>query len=841
MASGFFSRLMVHLGLDDRELDRGLNNQAKKAKRFGATFQTALGTAAGMAGAAAATAFGGGILNAGKSLLMANASAEQYRNSLETVTGSQKRANEMFANLQKFAKDTPFEFPELVQSAINLEAFGINTDKWLTTIGDTASAMGKSVDQVTQAIMDASTGEYERLKELGIKASVDGDKVVLAYRGRQVEVDKTNREMVLSTIQTLWNSGYAGAMKKQSRTFIGQWSTLKDNINQLMQRASMGVFKFAKNGLAGVNHFFSAFGNAQERGLGTSDALWQALRSTVLKVFGRETFAEVRGTLDSIRANVERVGAVARKVGAALWGAFGGVFTFIGKHAKTIATLAAGFLSVWAAVSAGGLVLGIITGLLAAFASPFLLLIGVAALFASAYIGNWLGVRDITNKVVKKVLPVIGRLIAIFMGGKGLHAAIADLPAPVQKVAIMFARLSGMVRNFVSAWQRNGPVAAFRQFSHDLEKLGRTIGNFVAMAGLGRSAALIKDGFRLIGAIIRQTVALVDNLIHGRWRAALGNLGNIARLALELLIVRLSLLPALVLDVFELIPWSKVGAGLWKGTKKAVSWFFSTAVPYIDRKGEGLFEALLLAMSGYWDSDIAPWFGGLLKAIEEKLGDWYSAAWGWGASLVRGVWDSITGQWSNVATWVRNNLSPSALAVHLGDWYGAAFGWGQSLIVGLQNGFADKWGAFTEWLQGKWNELPAWARKIWGVFSPSKLFAKYGGYIVAGLRLGIGKAMPGLRRTVNTLTSAVAMDAGGRFGFDGGGSPSPAGAAVRTRYAGMAAAAAAGGNGIGVGGPVTVNVNGAGDPDAVADRVVTRLTRATRRVQTGGGVVRYGG
>jgi hypothetical protein len=39
--------------------------------------------------------------------------------------------------------------------------------------------MGKDMMQMIEAVADASTGEFERLKEFGIKASKQGDQVAL--------------------------------------------------------------------------------------------------------------------------------------------------------------------------------------------------------------------------------------------------------------------------------------------------------------------------------------------------------------------------------------------------------------------------------------------------------------------------------------------------------------------------------------------------------------------------------------------------------------------------------------------------------------------------------------
>lgn len=62
----------------------------------------------------------------------------------------------------------------------------------LTNLGDIASSQGKPISQAVEAFNDAITGEFERLKEFGIVAKSNGDKVALTFRGQTVEVKKTS-------------------------------------------------------------------------------------------------------------------------------------------------------------------------------------------------------------------------------------------------------------------------------------------------------------------------------------------------------------------------------------------------------------------------------------------------------------------------------------------------------------------------------------------------------------------------------------------------------------------------------------------------------------------------
>jgi len=170
--------------------------------------------------------------------------------SLTNLYGDLDVAREKFQWLGDFAASTPFAFPELMDATIKLKAYGIEAQDYLGIIGDTAASMGKSLNDTVEALADAQTGEFERLKEFGIKAVEITKKnyqqlgvemasigqTALTYvdkNGKQMAevVDRNNREMITSTITAIWNDKYAGAMETRSKTLSGMWSTLKDNLS----------------------------------------------------------------------------------------------------------------------------------------------------------------------------------------------------------------------------------------------------------------------------------------------------------------------------------------------------------------------------------------------------------------------------------------------------------------------------------------------------------------------------------------------------------------------------------------------------------------------------------
>ena len=233
----------------------GLHVDTASFAQYGSALQAAegnvsnfaSGTQALLAGAFALPAVAlAGIAGYGVSLA---SGFQDAGTTLTTLYGTADLAKEKFQWMTEFAATTPFQFDEIVQGGIKLKAYGKDIDQYGRTFGDTASGMGKSFNDVIEAVADAQTGEFERLKELGIKAvqvtkaNLDqyaqyggqvGD-TMLTYVNRSGQqmaqaVDRNNREMITSTLEAIWNEKYAGAMATRSQTLSGMMSTLKDNL-----------------------------------------------------------------------------------------------------------------------------------------------------------------------------------------------------------------------------------------------------------------------------------------------------------------------------------------------------------------------------------------------------------------------------------------------------------------------------------------------------------------------------------------------------------------------------------------------------------------------------------
>lgn len=154
--------------------------------------------------------------------------AQKLNAMLKTATGSAEQATNAMANLKEFAKSTPYDLAQVVTAFIKLQNLGLDPSmESLESYGNTASAMGKQLDQMIEAVADAAVGEFERLKEFGIKAANQGDTIVFRFRGQSTEV-ANNAEAIQNYLINIGKTDFKGSMEEQMNTIDGALSNLGD-------------------------------------------------------------------------------------------------------------------------------------------------------------------------------------------------------------------------------------------------------------------------------------------------------------------------------------------------------------------------------------------------------------------------------------------------------------------------------------------------------------------------------------------------------------------------------------------------------------------------------------
>ncbi|UYF76652.1 tape measure protein [Acinetobacter ursingii] len=232
---------------------------------------------------------------------------------LITATKSAENAKLAFSALQKFATETPYGLEQAVDGFTKLVNLGLTpSERAMKSYGNTASAMGKDLNQMIEAVADATTSEFERLKEFGIKAKQQGDKVTLTFQGMSKTIGNNAKEIEEYLIK-LGENQFAGAMAERMNTLDGSIANLNDSWEALYLAISQaGVGELVRSGvdlasesvqglttivssgaietaLAGMANAFSIFGSSAQDDLNslrgafdfTGDFMVEKWRATI--------------------------------------------------------------------------------------------------------------------------------------------------------------------------------------------------------------------------------------------------------------------------------------------------------------------------------------------------------------------------------------------------------------------------------------------------------------------------------------------------------------------------------------------------------------------------------
>ena len=426
---------------------------------------------------------------------------ERYETILTTLEGSAEKAKKSMAWISDFAARTPYEMNEVTDSFVKLKAYGLDPlkDGLLNSLGDTAAAMGKPVMQVVEAIADAVTGENERLKEFGIKASKIKGTNFTEYsytdkNGKQqlAKVESNNRAMIQATLQTIWNEKYGGAMNKLSGTWEGMMSNLSDQWSRFkLLIAQSGVFDFLKDKLSG---FLDKVNKMAD------DGSLQKLAETIGQklVTGFERLWEVGGKI---------------------YDKFVAINDFFGGFENTLTALGVvALLPLVAAIANIGVAIGSLVVALAPLATALIPAIaGFAPFILAGYIwSNW---EPISGWIMEKWAAVTDFLSGVWESIKSLFAAGFDLLKSYflnfTPLGLMIQAMQPIIGWVVSNWESIKAV-----FSGAISAIGSILSSFNPVQFVQAAFARLQS---FIGGIfdgIKAKAASILNLSQEAGRAA---------------------------------------------------------------------------------------------------------------------------------------------------------------------------------------------------------------------------------------------------------------------------------------------------------------------------------
>lgn len=217
---------------------------------------------------------------------------EKFRGALVTATGSIDAANAQFEKLTKFAEETPFTLQQSIDGFIRLKNLGLDpSERALRSYGNTSAAMGKDLMQMIEAVADAATGEFERLKEFGIRASSQGEEVKFTFQG----VTTTVRKEAAAIEEYLMRIGevqFATAMADQMERIPGMLSNLEDAVDGLWRKlGDEGATSAFGASIQATTSVVESLTNHIQVVLGVTEAFAAVLAVRLVQALGASTAA----------------------------------------------------------------------------------------------------------------------------------------------------------------------------------------------------------------------------------------------------------------------------------------------------------------------------------------------------------------------------------------------------------------------------------------------------------------------------------------------------------------------------------------------------------------------
>ncbi len=285
--------------------------------------------------AAATIGVAAGIGMIGKAALDAASKVEVWKANLLTITGDSKKAEDSYRALVDFAAKTPFDLSQSVEGFIKLRTLGLQaTEGALVSFGNTAAAMGKPLSQMIEAVADAATGEFERLKEFGIKSKKEGDKVKFTFAGVTTAV-ANDAASIQKYLEDLGNTKFGGAMARQMDTISGAMANVEDSMFQALAAIGGGqlgtafkeILRTISAGISAITPVLGSLGNVVGSVVGAVGKIINGLASVWSSI---NTGGQgVQPALDALATIFNGLAYAVDMFGNAMQYVFGGLSSFI--------------------------------------------------------------------------------------------------------------------------------------------------------------------------------------------------------------------------------------------------------------------------------------------------------------------------------------------------------------------------------------------------------------------------------------------------------------------------------------------------------------------------------
>lgn len=444
---------------------------------------------------------------------------QQAAIALETMTGSAMRAQQFLESLKEFAATTPFQFPDLLETAQRMTALGFSAEAvipMLRTIGDAMGALGRGqegINGVTQAFGRMLERGIVSAREMNMLATqgIASWKILAESLGISIpELMTKVRNRAVEAVNAIpallegMNAQFEGQMKRQMDTFAGQWSNFKERLSYVFGDLGAILLPFAKT--------FAQWG---------IEAL--AVIDDLIKKFG-----ELPTALQAVGLGFGVILAAAGPL-IAIFGTLTGLFGFAVKGASELA-LAFGYKSLTAAISAATASLAELAPVLAAVGAAAAGVIAIWALWdvepvRNTVLGLWEALQGFWSETLKPLGEELAALALAFVdlasdiAGSTLSELWAYLVELGKDLMTGLDGLSGVLEELSSVWDdlvksvaplKEPLMEVWDAFSKILEVIGE--GAWWLLVGAIKGLALIMEV--LVREALKDLVEGLKNLVE---------------------------------------------------------------------------------------------------------------------------------------------------------------------------------------------------------------------------------------------------------------------------------------------------------------------------------------
>jgi tape measure domain-containing protein len=734
------------LGNHLKKSEGGFRSWAREASD---SFNGIAGTIQGLATAVLATTVGAGGLGAVfvKSAADMQATAKQF----DILIGNTEIAQDLFAQLARFAAETPFEFPQIAKAGKTLLGFGIASQDvfgHINTLGDLAAATGANFESL--AVVFGQVNATGRLMGQDALQLINNNIPITTILAKKlgVSVQEVKKRMEEGNISAqLFNEaltdvtkqgGFAfKGMEGLAQTFTGRMSTLKDTVMEF-GRNLLGVRIDPELGLV------IKPGGLFDRLTNLIPKITAALTEMAPKISGAfETLITHGPTILAVIAGIAtafvaaKVAAIGFFVAANIANPFFWIVVAIG----ALAALQVKFGILTKALDFLRPAIGFVADL---FGDLFTEIVNVAKVIGQELQPVFRFISRHAD-VIKKVLlvligvaftPLIIAIGAIVVGIKILTKVlgfIADHFDAIKKVilvvlAVAFWPITLAVAAVIAAFKLIPPILSF-------------IGNL----------------FTTIGTTIWSVMQSIWNVVVTVFTAIWNFISPILSFLRDLFVIIFGAILIVVLTILIAIKdfIMAVFTAIWNFISPIVTAIKDAIVgawQFVHSIVTGALTALRDFIAAIWNT-----IWGIISDIVGKIINFFSGAWNWlygkGKDIVLGLAAGIRAVGNAVWDAIKS------VADKIGQFFSGAWNWlydvGRAIVEGLVRGIKSMVKSVSDAAGNIGDAVKNKVKNLLGISSPSKVMAQYGQWTMEGFAKGIAKGNSMVMDTIGSSLDPV--------------------------------------------------------------------------------------